>query len=407
MSAGDRLALLTPANVRHRSGGTLFNRAVTAHAATLGHRVDLVPVPGHWPRPDRQAVGRVLAAAAGHRRVLVDGLIATRCPEVLIALTARGIRTGLLVHLPERHGGTAQARALAAADVVVVTSAWTGHWLLAHAWPVTGRPAADLAARLVVARPGTEADPARRKDPSPEHSATEQPIDRSPVLACVAALTPNKNQAGLVRALAGLTDLAWSAELIGSTDADPRYAGRVAAAASSLPGRVRITGELDAAGLAARWSRTDLLVLPSTWESWGMVVPEALRHGVPVVVGRGTGAAEALTGPRGSGPWPRQRTDGRSLHARRVAGKGGRPGDRHLPGAVVDADDPTSIAAVLRRWLTDPPLRTRWRTAAGTADLPGWGPATEAILTAMGSRTGSRPGPRRPAGRPPMMSTEG
>ncbi|OMH34168.1 glycosyltransferase [Tersicoccus sp. Bi-70] len=382
MRAVDRLALLTPANVRHRSGGTLFNRAVAAHAAALGQRVVVVPVPGRWPQPDRQAAARVRAAATGYRRVLVDGLIAGRSPEVITALTRRGIRTGLLVHLPERHGGAAQAGALAAADVVIIPSAWTGRWLLAHAWPLTGRPAAELSAKLVLARPGTAgtdgpaADGAADDAASPAALPVPEADGSSPVLACVAALTSNKNQVTLLRALTRLTDLPWSAQLIGSATADPAYAARVGRAAAPLGARVRVTGELGATAMTDRWPDVDLLVLPSTWESWGMVVTEALRHGIPAVVGDGTGAGEALAGPRGSGPWP--------AHGHDVAA--GDP-SAALPGAVVDAADPAALAAVLRRWLTDPGVRVRWREAAAVTRLPGWEPATTAVLAAMHSST--------------------
>ena len=34
------------------------------------------------------------------------------------------------------------------------------------------------------------------------------------------------------------------------------------------------------------------------------------------------------------------------------------------PGAVVDPLDPSELAVILRRWLTDPALRAGWSTAA-------------------------------------------
>jgi hypothetical protein len=40
-------------------------------------------------------------------------------------------------------------------------------------------------------------------------------------------LTPTKDQLTLVRAFARLTDLAWSADLVGFDVADPGYAARV------------------------------------------------------------------------------------------------------------------------------------------------------------------------------------
>jgi glycosyltransferase involved in cell wall biosynthesis len=67
----------------------------------------------------------------------------------------------------------------------------------------------------------------------------------------------------------------------------------VEAAAAADP-RIEYYGHLDAAGVARLYRRASALVLPSLYEVWGLVVNEALDHGIPVVVTDQVGAADDL-----------------------------------------------------------------------------------------------------------------
>jgi glycosyltransferase involved in cell wall biosynthesis len=66
---------------------------------------------------------------------------------------------------------------------------------------------------------------------------------------------------------------------------------------SPLPGSAGVTvlGPLPQAELAARFRTADCLVLPSRHESFGMVVPEALATGLPVLVSDRVGAKDLVT----------------------------------------------------------------------------------------------------------------
>ena len=127
------------------------------------------------------------------------------------------------------------------------------------------------------------------------------------------------------------------------------------------------------------WDAADLLVLPSRTETYGLVVVEALARGIPAVVTEGTGAVEALQ-------------------------QGVTTQSTATPGTAAPAGDPTSLAAVLRSWLTEPTLRRAWRQAALARrdTLPGWQQTGEAVLAYL-----DRPGNQRstqtglPLGPPP------
>jgi glycosyltransferase involved in cell wall biosynthesis len=58
--------------------------------------------------------------------------------------------------------------------------------------------------------------------------------------------------------------------------------------------RIRFEGVVSSALIESYVSNADLLVLPSRWDGWGMVVNEALSLGVPVIVSDRCGAADLV-----------------------------------------------------------------------------------------------------------------
>jgi glycosyltransferase involved in cell wall biosynthesis len=157
-------------------------------------------------------------------------------------------------------------------------------------------------------------------------------------LLCVAAVTPIKGHDVLVAALTTLPDLPWRCVCAGPVSPDAGFVERVTAQArhAGITDRVQLVGPLHRHSLEQAYAAADVLVHPSRVETYGMVVTEALAHGLPVIGTSVGGLPHAL----GHGDADDDREDGR-------------------PGLLVPADDAPALATALRAWLNDPSLRDR------------------------------------------------
>jgi glycosyltransferase involved in cell wall biosynthesis len=338
-----RLGLITWDD-RSPTGGNVYNAKLVEALRTCGVAAELVRVGAGWPDGSTVDRARLVAALENHPIALVDGIVAGNAPQEIAAATTAGRRVAVLVHLPlADEAGLPAERArtylrreratLAAAHAVVCPSRHAATTLAER----YGRPDA------VVAPPGV--------DPGPIASGSDPPR-----LLCLGAVTPTKNQLGLLAALRELADLEWTASIVGSTAVNPGYATEVRRQADALPDRVHLTGRLLGDALAETWAATDLLVSCSRVETYGLVVAEALARGIPAVVPAGTGAVEAL----------------------------GEVGGRH-PGLAVDPGHPARLGDALRSWLTTPTLRGDWRELAlrRRDALPTWHQTAATVRSAL------------------------
>lgn len=337
MSGGPRrCAFLVPGALDTPTGGFRYDRRVIEGLQAAGWQVQLLVLEGGFPWPDDATCARAeaaLAALPDGLPVVADGL-AFGCLPALAERHAGRLRWLALVHHPlafetglearQREALFAsEVRALACARQVVVTSESTALALADFAVPPQ---------RLAVVPPGT--DPVACPPRGPGSAGR---------LLCVATLTPRKGHALLVEALAGLQDRAWTLDCVGSTSRDAACADAVrrAVVAQGLASRVRLHGEVDERQLQAAYRAADALVLASFHEGYGMVLAEALAHGLPV-----------------------------------LATQAGAVGGTVPPGAglLVPPGDVPALRAALAAWLDDAALRARLQQGARAAAprLPGW-----------------------------------
>lgn len=327
------------------SGGNVYDRRASCELTALGWFVHEHPVRGSWPTPaqgDRAALRDVVHGIPDGAVVLLDGLVASSAPEVLVP-EARRLGLVVLVHMPLGDGLSGQpvveaatrreAMVLSAAAAVVTPGESTRRWLLSR---YSLQPD-----RVHVAEPGVDA------------ASIAPGTATGGELLCVAAVTPIKGHDVLLAALARIQDLRWRCTCVGSLNRDPCFVDRLRRQAreDGIGGRVRFTGPLTGTALEAAYAGGDLLVLASRTESYGMVVTEALAHGLPVVATSVGGLPQALGRASGGDP----------------------------PGLLVPPDSPAALAEALTTWLGDVELRRRLRQAAEQRreTLSGWSATAE------------------------------
>ena len=287
-----RLWFLVPGDLETPTGGYRYGRRILEGLRTLRWEVEHRALDGSFPFPSRKALERAAGLLSGipdRETVVVDGLAFGALPEVA---ESHGQHLGLiaLVHHPlwletgldPRRAESlrvSETRALARARRVIVTSPATARLLQDHGVP---------ADRIRVVTPGVDPAPAATGSAGPDLQ-----------LLCVATLTPRKGHDVLLRALAPLAPLPWHLHCVGSLDRDRHWAAELLRLRRDLglDERVSFTGALGQAELDQRYVQSDLFVLPTRFEGYGMVVAEALARGLPLVVTR-TGALPDLVTPR-------------------------------------------------------------------------------------------------------------
>lgn len=324
------LDVVVPGSLATRTGGYVYDRRLVEALRADGRTVVVHELAGDWPWPDeptRERAAALLAALPDGRRTVVDGLAFGALPDVATIEAERLALIALVHHPLALESGLsdgeaarlrdAERRALESATRVVTTSPATTETLVAdYAVPPE---------RVATVPPGT--------DPAPRSTGSGDGI---PTLLSIATLTRRKGHDVLLDALARLADRPWRLRCVGSATRDPATAEALVERVRRLDLAERVTfdGELDDAALAERWDETDLFVLASRYEGYGMVFDEALAHARPIIAS-GAGAVTDTV-----------------------------PADA---GLVVPPEDVDALVAAIGRWLDDPALRDALRTGAERA----------------------------------------
>lgn len=284
-----------PGHLDTITGGYIYDKRIIAELRQLGWRIDLCSLSEQFPHPDAAVLAASYATLAALPRgvpVVMDGLALGALPEIgrylgpdrpLVALIHHplAMEKGLSPQRTEELRASEKA-ALTAATQVITVSATTAA-LLTNDYGIE-------ISRIKVVPPGT--------DPAPlAHGSRDGVV----TLIAVGSVVPRKGFELLIAALAQLPTLPWRLTIIGDLTRDAESAARLRAAIreAGLQDRVRLMGVVSDATLAALYDESDVFVLPSYYEGYGMVFTDAVARGLPVIATTGGAIPESL--PAGTG----------------------------------------------------------------------------------------------------------
>lgn len=330
-----------------RTGGSVYNRRMAEALTRHGWTVDVQELDDSFPFPTAEALRHASAVLKRQQTgslVLIDGLAFGAMPEVIEAESCR-LQLIALLHLPlaatigldPAHAACltlSERRALSHASRVIATGEYTRS-LMANCGLFHDR--------LVVVEPGTEAAVLATGSGSAQVH-----------LLTVATVNPGKGHELLIEALASLPHRRWRLTCVGSLTRDPETTSRVRGTISSLrmEEQVLLVGDLNESELDVYYDASDVVVLASLRETYGMVVAEALARGLPVVA-TATGAIPRLVGDDA--------------------------------GLVVPPGDRDALAAALGRLIDDSPFRLRCAAGARRVreQLVNWDKAAQRLAAAL------------------------
>ena len=329
------VAFAVPGDLALPTGGYAYARRMLTLLPGEGLSVWHLPLPASFPHPneaDLAATARLLRATPEGTVLLVDGLAYGALPADLV----RGLNRPIvaLVHhplafenglSPDQQAALfdSEKAALAEARRVIAASATMAR-LLVDEYGVPG-------SRIAIAEPGTE--------PAPRANGTGSSVE----LLAVGAVSPRKGYDVLVAALQDLRELDWHLTLVGALEHAPAAAAALLSgiAAADLGGRITLTGTVADTELARLYLKADVFVSASLFEGHGMVLAEAMAHGLPLVASTGGAAAETVP---------------------------------DTAGLKVPPGDVAALREALRRMIADPALRRTFAEGAWAAGqaLPRW-----------------------------------
>ena len=282
-------AFAIPGDATQKTGGYIYEYELLQALRRNGREVQHLELGAGFPNPSAAETASAIAAMAAlspETPLIIDGL-------VFGSIDTAGLRTVeapifAMIHHPlglETGLSSAQAQFLLQreadnlqlAEAVLVPSPHTARILVQQ----FGVPEQ----KITVAPPGFRpADPIRRPQ-SP------------PLILSVGILAERKGHDVLVAALGRITDLDWQAQIVGKThDPAVEAALRRQITDLDLADRITLAGLLADDTVIERYRKATLFALATRYEGYGIVLGEAMLHGLPIVTCE-TGAVPDTVAP--------------------------------------------------------------------------------------------------------------
>lgn len=334
-------AFAIPGDATQKTGGYIYEYALLQALQRNGWDMTHLELGAGFPNPSTEETAAAIATMASLPQdmpLIIDGLVfgsietaglrMVKAPVVAMIHHPLGLETGLTT-AQSRFLLQREADNLRLAEAVLVPSPHTAR-ILVQQFDVPAH-------KITIVPPGFRPADPTRKPLSP------------PLILSVGLLAERKGHDVLVAALGRIRDLNWQAQIVGKAhDPAVERALRRQVEELNLGDRVTLTGLLADDEVIERYRAATLFALATRYEGYGIVLGEAMLHGLPIVTCR-TGAVPDTVAPGA--------------------------------GILVPVDDVEAFAQAMRSVLTDEPVRgtmSRLSAEAGRK-LDSWDDTVELV----------------------------
>jgi len=289
-----KIHFIIPGELDQLTGGYIYDRKIISGLAGDGHRV-IVHNPGNdFPFPGRGSLDRcrkIFKSLEPGEPVIIDSL-ALGPSEAIISSLVDPSPLIALVHLPLFMNPSFSERETHYFRLLE-TRAWSKMAVII---------AVSLHTKQIIQECGVDSSKVQVISPRAESLTRKENYPLAPRnLLCVANYTGNKGHLMLVEALFNLKNSDWIVRCYGDKKREGGYFAKLQQTVNSkgLQNRILFKGSLPHEALPEVYLSSDLFILPSEYESFPMVLAEALMHGIPVIAAEAGGIPEVV--PDGAG----------------------------------------------------------------------------------------------------------
>ncbi|UJW87633.1 glycosyltransferase family 4 protein [Devosia sp. SL43] len=269
-------AFAIPGDATQKTGGYIYEYELLQALRRSGRTMHHLELGAGFPNPSADETAAAIAAMAAlppDMPLIIDGLVygsidtaglrTVAAPIIAMIHHPLGLETGL-APAPAQFLLEREADNLQLAQAVLVPSPHTARILVQQFNVPDGK--------ITVAPPGFRAA-------DPEHRPQSPPL-----ILSVGILAERKGHDVLVAALGRIRELDWQAAIVGKThDASVERALRRQIADLGLEDRIILSGLLSDEAVIEHYRQATLFALATRYEGYGIVLGEAMLHGLPIV----------------------------------------------------------------------------------------------------------------------------
>lgn len=284
-----KISFVVPGSINQLTGGYIYDKKIATGLVALGHKVEIIELAGTFPIINDSTIENANRQLKECTNILlIDGLALPAFPnsENFYALIHHPLfKETNLTQETKNFLFHNEKKSLQKARHIIVTSNFTKKELQ--------KEYNIPKAKISVVCPGNEKVEIISHKSKSKHKSNIH-------LLCVASITPRKGHDVLLKSLAPLRHLPWKLFCVGSLNRDKEATKNAMeiVCKNQLEDKVIFTGELDDKAVQEKYFESDIFVLASFYEGYGMVLTEAISYGLPIVSTTG-GAIPHVVGKEG------------------------------------------------------------------------------------------------------------